>query len=145
MIVTDARSEHVPALLARMGQARVKWLADRAQGDAALRIDESIRLSAITWCGQDEAGPVMFGGVIPQKDGSGYVWQIIAGVERNKRAYLTASRVLIDEGLRYFSRLVTVIEAEYRAALRHVRRNGWAIGAPEMIEGILAHRCERTR
>ena len=130
MITADATPAQIPALLERIGEARAAALAARAGRDAAAVIAENIAHSTLTWCSRDAAGVVAMGGVVPMAEGDcGYVWQFVIqeAVRANKRAYLEMAAGMM------------------RAALRHWRRNGGSIGAPQLVNGVRACVCERVR
>lgn len=146
MIVVEATPDLVPALLERMGPERVEALEQRAGRSARGAIVANIARSPVTWAAKDDDGVFAMGGVLPHGPG-GYVWQFVVteGVRANPRGYLAMARTKMSEALRHFSSLTTVIEADYKAALRHWVRNGGTIGEPRVISGVLAHVCERVR
>jgi hypothetical protein len=136
-----ATPELVPFLLARMGEARVVRIPDAEAG-----IVRNIAQSTLAWCGLDDDGVVTMCGVLPTDDpATGYVWQFITDVASHKRAYLEQNRALIALMQEKYGRLISIIEAEYPAALRHVRHLGFTVSAPRDYAGTPACLCERTR
>ena len=143
-MTVDATAAHVAPIMARMEPKRRAQLLAMPGGADLLCV--SIGLSSMTWCGVDAAGPVTLGGVVTTTDGSGYLWQIITpAIALHKRAYLLQGRAVMNQALRAYARLVTIIEADYAAALRHVRRLGWHVEAPMDMNGMMACRCRRMR
>lgn len=143
-MTVDATAAHVPPIMARMEPKRRAQLLAMPGGADLLCV--SIGLSSMTWCGVDDDGPVTLGGVVTTTDGSGYLWQIITpAIALHKRAYLLQGRAVMDQALRAYARLVTIIEADYAAALRHVRRLGWHVEAPMDMNGMMTCRCRRMR
>jgi hypothetical protein len=131
----------VPFLLARMGPARVARIPD-----ALGAITRNIERSTLAWCGLDDDGVVTMIGVLPtEQAGTGYVWQLVTDVVRHKRAYLSQNRALIPLMQARYPRLISVIEADYGAALRHARHLGFTVSAPRDYAGIAACLCERVR
>jgi len=103
-----------------------------------------LRGSVLTWCGLDDAGPVTIGGVIPQANGSGYVWQVAAPVlASHKRAYLLQGRALLAEARGRFRMLATHIRVGFHAALRHARRMGFVAVREFDLVGARMCRLER--
>lgn len=146
MRTVAATPDLVPFLLARMGPARVATVQRSCGGQAEPAIVANIASSTLTWCGLDDDGVVTMGGIqpIPQSD-SGYLWQYVTDVARHKRAYVQQQRAILLAGLDQYQQLVTIIEADYRAALRHMRRLGFAISMPVDFNGHLGCLCERSR
>lgn len=146
MRTVDATPGLVSAFLARLPIERVIALEARA-GNGPGWAERSIAASDITWCGVDDIGPVYMGGVL-SADGPapGYIWQVVApDLALHKRAYLELGRLLHTRWPERHPRLWTVIEADYRAAIRHMRRQGFDIAVPAMIWGNLSCLCERMR
>lgn len=142
MKTIPATVELVPMLIARMTDADLAELDVLTQGRSIAHLNGLVRRSKLTWCGVDDGGVVNMGGVLPL----GYVWQIVTtALVRHKRAYLEQSQTMMDLGLAMFPSMRTFIKADYAAALRHVRRHGWTVGAPMDRAGTLACLCERTR
>ena len=146
MRVVPATPSLVPFLLERMGPERVAALAEMC-GDPWAHIVGHIGNSTWTFAGIDHHGVVNMGGVMPTDViGTGYVWQLITdGVRENKRAYIVQGRWVLAEMLRRYPRLVTMIETEYHAAHRHIRRLGGVVGQEHEIGGVAMRHCERTR
>lgn len=142
----SATPELVPFLLARMGPLRVDALQRLCDGRAEIGIAHNINASTLTWCGLDDQGVVTMGGILPMPmPGSGYVWQYIAGVTLHKRAYIEQGRTMLARGLDQYERLVSVIEPDYPAALRHIRRLGFVVSPPQEFNGHAGCLCERSR
>lgn len=135
---------HVVPLLARMRPADA-LLANAQLGiGVVLTLIGSIGTSGMTWCGLDEAGPVILGGVVPHGS-DGFVWQAAApALALHKRAYLRQGRALLHE-TRHFRRLWTNIRASYQAALRHARRFGFIAVSSFDLVGVPMVRCERVQ
>ena len=130
-------------LLARMGEARV---AEMPEADPAAHLIANIRASAVAMCGMDDAGVVTMCGVLPTDHPEiGYVWQIITDVAAHKREYLKQNRALISQMATKYGKLVTVIEADYPAAIRHAKHLGFTVSEPMEIHGRMAVVCERSR
>ncbi len=142
MKTVPALPQHVDGLLYRMPREQRDRLLKLHGARVANVIRDNIRKSDPTWCGLDDDGVVNLGGVLPD----GYAWQFITpAVRAHKRDYVTQSRAMMAEALRRHARVVTVIEAEYPAALRHARRSGFQVGPVQDVNGIPACICERTR
>lgn len=146
MTTVDATPDLVPAFLARIEPAR-RARIEAMPGNGPGWLERSIEQSDLTWCGVDAGGPVNMGGVLRiGHPAAGYVWQVITPhVALHKRAYLLQGPPLIERALTWHRCLMTIIEATYTAALRHVRRTGWTISPPVPINGLLSCYCERTR
>lgn len=146
MRTVPATADLVPFLLARMGDVRVAALQRSCEGRAVALIANIIAMSTVTWCGLDDDGVVTMGGVHPtQEPGTGYVWQYVAGVENNRRAYVLQGRAMLAKALGHYERLVSIIEPDYPAALRHIRRLGFTVSEPQDFSGKLGCVCERGR
>ena len=144
MMTIPATYAHIAPMVARLDPERRAQLLAMTGGVGILY--DNIRLSSMTWCGVDGDGPVTLGGVVPATGGDGYLWQIITpAIALHKRAYLLQGRAVISRALLAYVRLVTVIEADYTAALRHVRRLGWQVGSAIDMGGTMACRCWRMR
>ena len=142
MRTVHATPELVPFLLARMGEdrvARMRQIGLTPETD----IPKEIAASTMTWCGiEADGGVVNMGGIVPIGDGVGYLWQYITnGVQRNKRAYIEQGHAIREKAFKQFNRVETLIEVEYRAALRHAARCGLTPGQVEDFKGFPVHRC----
>lgn len=145
MRTVAATPELTPFLLARMGPARTAALQALTGGRAEAAIAGNIAASTLTWCGLDDAGVVTMGGIVPTPQGAGYVWQYVADVVRHKRAYVLQGRAMLALALVQYDRLVSIIEPDYPAALRHIRRLGFTVSPPVDFNGHPGCLCERTR
>jgi hypothetical protein len=146
MQTVRATAELVPMLLDRMGPERVAWLQRATAGQAEAAIIANIESSLLTWCGIGRAGVVTMGGVMPTDDPeTGYLWQFVADIASHKRDYIEQHRAVLALLLARFPRLVTIIEADYPAALRHLRRLGFGVGPVRDVRGVPACFCERVR
>ena len=145
MRTVAALPSHVAPLLAALSPDD-RALLDRLAGDSAALLLRHIGDSDVTWCGLDGAdGVVTLGGVIPKDDSTGYIWQLATpAIARHKRDYIVQSRALMDRAPPLYRRLTTVIRADYTAALRHMRRLGFAILPSSDVAGLPVRRCERV-
>ncbi len=139
MIVTRATPDMLEGLPVLLPIDERKWF------DAAV-LNRALAQSEITWVGLTIQGVVMLGGICRADADTGRVWQVGTRlIAEHKRDYLRESLVLMGKGLSLFPRLITVVRADYTAALRHCRRNGWIISAPQDFGGTRACLCERGR
>lgn len=147
MRTVDATPDLIPFLLERMGPVRAAALQRISGGRAEAGIVANIAASRYTWCGLDDAGVVNMGGIlaIPGQPHDGYLWQFVTAVADHKRAYVLQQRAILVAGLARHRRLVTIIEPEYSAALRHMRRLGFVVAPPRDFNGHLGCLCERTK
>lgn len=148
MRTVDALPEHVPGLIARMGDDQRRKFFELHGSDAESAIIENISKSVFTWCGIDKAGVVNLGGIYPiENDVSiGYIWQFITpAVRDNKRAYLEQGKKLKIRCLTLFPSITTVVEEEYKAAIRHAKRYAARTHGPELVLGISVYIFEGVR
>ena len=143
MRTVEASPAHIVPLLARMPAADILLVNARSECGAVAEIAMNIGTSVYTWCGLDDGGPVTLGGVIPMGR-TGYVWQVAApALQSHKRAYIRQGRQGIADVTGLFARLIVNIRASYPAALRHVRRLGFAPVANLTLRGVAMRQCER--
>lgn len=145
MRTVAATPDLIPFLLDRMGPTRAAAVQVLADGRAETAIAANIAASTVTWCGLDDDGVVTMGGILPTPAGAGYIWQYVADVARHKRAYVLQSRAVVALGLTQYDRLLSIIEPDYQAALRHIRRLGFTVSPPLDFNGRPGCLCERTR
>lgn len=139
--------EHITLLLPLLHHDDRALLDRLTQGRPVEMLARNIGSSEVGWCGLDDAGAVVtLGGIIPADSETGYVWQVAApSLPNHKRDYLRQGRDMLALGLIRFERLTTTIKADYRTALRHARRLGFAVAEPAMQAGVSVCRCERGR
>jgi hypothetical protein len=143
-----ATPDLIPFLLARMGPARAAAQQKIYGGRAEAEIAATIAASTMTWCGLDDIGVVTMGGVMPVADlpDTGFVWQYLTELgPHNRRPYVAQGRTMLALALQQYGRLTSLIEPDYPAALRHIRRLGFNVSPPLTINGAITCLCERTR
>lgn len=146
-MTVEARPDHVSSLLARMGDDQRARFLKMHGPHVEHQIGLNIARSLMTWCGVDDVGVVTLGGVYSiEPVGTGFVWQFITpAVRLHKRAYIEQGRRSVRSALKLFTRIVSPIEAEYHAAVRHARRLGMTVDHVKTIAGVPVCFCVKAR
>lgn len=144
--ILPATVDHAELLAATMREE------DRAEVEAAHGVKPleallvSLRTSSEAWTLLRGGEVLAMGGVAPvgdtllTRDVRGQVWLLSGtGVERNRKAFLRATRELLGKLLEEYPELVNAVDARYDRALRWVKWLGFEVGDPQPLgkEGAL--------
>jgi hypothetical protein len=98
----------------------------------------SFRGSEVSWASLFDGEVAALCGVVPYRrtalgdSGEGLLWALSGrAVDRHPKAYLRASRAVLDALLERYSLLTNVIDARYTGALRWARWLGCEVGPPQ--------------